>query len=209
MNFIKTLIAGTGLFAVAACGGSNSGSDEFVVSSGVLEEVELPSGDDYAELPSVLKGLVNEFKDLNELNVATVTVPSGSADYSGVLGFGVDDDAYLSGDLAMTANFDDLTFNGTYSNITGQSDEGEALTVIGSVPVATTIRNNGDKVTFDGAAVGDVTLAGAAYRFDANIDGAFGGTDGEVALAQVSGNIYDYAEQEYEEIDGLAMLEQD
>lgn len=215
MNKFSTISAGAALFALAACGGTTVDeaiediADEFQISSGVLDDIELPKDEDLADLPSLVSDLVNEFEEFNEDYDVTSTLPSGSADYTGTLGFQVEDqETYLAGDLALVANFDALTFDGTYSNIAGVSEDGDTLTVIGSVPVDTTIRDGSDGVTFDGTLFGDVSLEDETYRFNALIDGAFGGTNGEVAVAEVSGNIGD-PDGGSDEIFGLVTLAQD
>lgn len=209
MNIVKTLIVSSGLGALAACGGSNSGADEFVLSSGVLDDVELPTGENLSELPAFVQDLVGEFDDLNTTNATTTTLPVGGATYSGTMGFEVDEDAFFVGDLVMAADFDSRSFDGTYSDISGVNEDGDTLNVVGSVPVMTTIGSDAEGVTFAGTAEGDVTLEGDNYRFNVRLNGAFGGDNADIALADVEGNIFDYSDDSYDDVFGLAALEKD
>lgn len=187
---MKNVFCITGFCALAACGGSGDGSDVGIVSSGVLQNIEIPTAADLADVPEELRTLVDDFRDLNENNIPTSTLPPGTANFNGMYGVGLngdDNDTVIYGDMALAVNFGaPQSVTGTVSNLTGLSD-GNTLVISNSLDVAMSIDGNGNTVA--GSVSGTVMLDSENYVIDGSLDGGFGGQNAEVLLGLTEGTI--------------------
>lgn len=209
---IRMCLALTGVAALAACGGSGGSGDGGddggigVLSTGALQDVEVPSADDLAGLPQDVQDLVNDFVTANETLAATTTRPTGTASFEGNYGFGFDDadnETVVIGDMRMTANFDTGIIDGTVSNLTGTSPEG-TLTISNDLDVSAVIDNTAD---IAGTVGGDVELEGETYGFSASIAGTFAGDTAGSAIGTTEGLVTN-PDNSVDSISGYFLTEQ-
>lgn len=181
----KHLMITAAFAGLAACSSSSGDGGSGVLSSGVLNNVEIPSDADLSGLPANVQTLVSDFVTLNESNTPTTTMPTGSATYAGKWGMGADEsDVVIVGDLNMVAAFDSHTITGNVSNLVGD-DNGKALVIGNSLDVVTNI--SGNKI--QGTANGTLTLEGENYVVNSSMDGAFGGNAAQAALGTTTGQV--------------------
>ncbi len=186
---MKSVFCITGICLLAACGGDGDGSDMGILSSGILQDIEVPSTADLADTPAGVQALVADFRDLNENNLPTDTLPGGTGDYTGTYGVGLDgedNDTVIVGDMALTANFGGRTITGSVDNLSGRSD-GEDFTLSNDLHVNMTIDDSDSTVS--GTIAGTVELDAEDYDINGTLDGGFGGDDGEVLLGVTEGSI--------------------
>lgn len=184
---MKNVLSITGICFLAACGGSGSGANTASISSGILQNIEIPSDADLSDAPAEVRALVSEFRDLNDNNAPTETLPGGRAEYAGTYGIGLDEnETVLYGDMNLDVNFGTQNATGTVSNITGDND-GTALDISNDLDVTLAIDTSDSTVS--GNISGTVSLDDEDYDVSGTLGGGFGGTDAEVLLGETEGTI--------------------
>ena len=193
---IHAALLGIASLALTACGGGGGGGDEgeFTVSNGVLTGVELPTGADLDAFPQEVQDLITEFQDRNENTPLASNIPTfGTANYSGTLGFSVEDGddvlAVIQGDLSLEADWDnpfgDLV-TGNVTNLSGEDADGNALNPTGNLAIDAPIVG----ASLDlGSIMGTVTLPDGDYGLNGTFDGSFAGDGATSMLGQTQGTI--------------------
>lgn len=182
------------VLALAACGGTTDGGDpvqgvDFVISSGIISDIEVPTDAQLDELPREVARVVREFTVSNSIAGGSGTAPSGDADYNGTFAFGFDgedNDASVAGDINVTVDFLEGLVTGQMSAITVYDDEGEQLTTNGGV---LEIRGETPDNKFTASAQGDILLEGETYGIDAALAGDFAGEGFARGLGTINGTV--------------------
>lgn len=193
--------------ALTACGGGGD-EGEFIISNGVLTDVELPSVAERDGLPVEVADLINEFETLNETSTATDpgSFPTGAAKdatFSGTYGFGVEDDdgnetAILTGNLNLTVDYDATSIDGDVSNFDAYDGDGNPLPVTNTLTV--TAGNAGPTIT--GGVAGTLLVAGENYDVSASFDGSYTGADGNGMIGTTQGTVTN-PDASVDDLDGL------
>lgn len=193
---IHVALLGLASLALTACGGGGGGGGdgEFIISNGVIDGIELPTGGDLAAFPQDVQDLITEFQDRNENTPAATNIPTmGTANYSGTFGISVENGdeilAVIAGDLSLTADWDnpfgDLV-TGNVTNLTGEDGTGAALNPTGNLAIDAPIA--GDALDL-GTITGTVTIEGEDYDVDGRFDGSFAGDGATSMLGQSEGGV--------------------
>jgi len=190
---IKLAFLGIAGLALTACGGGG-GEGEFIVSDGVLDGIELPTSGDLAEFPQEVQDLIAEFQNRNENTPPASNIPTmGTANYAGTFGISVENGdeilAVITGDLALTADWDnpfgDLV-TGNVTNLSGEDGDGNALHPTGNLAIDAPIA--GASLEF-GTVMGTITLPDGDYGLNGSFDGAFAGDGATSMIGQTEGTI--------------------
>lgn len=206
MNTLTRLtMTGAMALAVAACNASGGDDDVggggigggTVVSSGIIQNVELPDANARTALPTLAQTIISNFETANAL-APTSVLPSGSATYSGSSAFAVldgpDGDVLnaVTGDANLSVNFDAPQVSGTFGNFTVADVTGASTVNVnsGSINLApTTISGSAFNGTVSGTINATVTEGGSTDTLDFTVDGTLNGGFGEADAGTAVGSI--------------------
>ena len=187
----QVVFLGIASLALTACGGGSSG--EFVVSNGIIDGVELPTGGDLAEFPQEVQDLITEWTDRNENTPQASNIPTmGTANYRGTLGISVEDGdvivAAIYGDLALAADWDNPNGDLVTGKVTNLSvvDGGGTYNPTGSLAIDAPI--SGPSLEL-GTVKGTFSLPNGDFNLNGSFDGAFADNGASSMLGQTEGTM--------------------
>lgn len=214
MHFLKGTTTSLAVLALAACGGSGGGSEDpvqgvdFEISDGVLADLEIPTDDQIAELPTQIADTVTTFIEANENQTLTPALPEGTALFVGPWAMGENDDgdALVGGTISLDVDFDtgDEFLSGRLDVEYVFDDDGNALTVTRTSPDEFDVNINGVITggAISGNMAGQFDVDGETTTIGGFIDGQFTGEGATGALGTLQASVQ-YPDGGTGDFDGL------